>query len=323
VSHGAMQARSDPVGGLSDRRLDPLVVVATRGRPKETFFLLDRLADQTLPAKQIVIVGVDSQDLAGLDRHPLSVNGLARLIAAGRPGLTVQRNVGLEALAGALDSDSVFVTFFDDDFRPAADWLERCAEGFARDAGLAGITGRVLADGVRGPALTEALAMRQIDGLEPPRPHWSDVPSAREVASLYGCNMAFPARVCRRLRFDEALPLYGWQEDCDYTGQARRLGRTVISPSCRGVHLGAKAGRQSGLRFGYSQIANPIHIARRRNMTILRAARFVLMALAANALRSVGRPGLFDYRGRLAGNLRAVADLVLGRCDPMRILSLR
>jgi hypothetical protein len=142
------------------------------------------------------------------------------------------------------------------------------------------------------------------------------------VGSLYGCNMAFAASVCRTLRFDESLPLYGWQEDCDYTGQARRKGRTIIMPECRGVHLGVKAGRQSGVKFGYSQIANPIHIARRRNMTAKRAAVFIMRALAANTLRSLPTPGLFDYRGRLAGNLRAIVDLGLGRCDPRRILSL-
>ena len=303
--------------------LHALVVVATRGRPRETLVLLDALARQTQPASRIVVVGADTSDLCGLDQHRLRQAGVAELVTSGRPGLTAQRNIGLDVLGADLESASAFVAFFDDDFRPAPDWLERCAGVFSASPGLAGLTGWVLGDGVRGAGLTEEDAERLIDGRAAPLAHWSNVAAPREVASLYGCNMAFAASVCRTLRFDEALPLYGWQEDCDYTGQARRLGRTLVAPECRGVHLGVKAGRQSGVRFGYSQIANPIHIVRRRNMTPARAARFILRALAANAVRSVPTPSLFDYRGRLAGNLRAIVDLMLGRCDPMRILSLR
>jgi GT2 family glycosyltransferase len=302
--------------------LHAFVVIATRGRPGETLTLMDALARQTLPARHIVVVGADTSDLAGLDQHPLRQAGVADLVTSGRPGLTSQRNIGLDVLGGDLESTSAFVAFFDDDFRPAPDWLERCADAFATSPGLAGLTGRVLGDGVRGAGLTEEDAERLIDGRVAPLSHWSNVAAPREVASLYGCNMAFAATVCRTLRFDEALPLYGWQEDCDYTGQARRLGRTLVVPDCRGVHLGVKAGRQSGVKFGYSQIANPIHILRRRNMTPARAARFILRALAANAVRSVRTHSLFDYRGRLVGNLRAIIDLALGRCDPMRILSL-
>jgi hypothetical protein len=299
------------------------VIIATRSRAAETYRLLDTLAGQTRPAAAVVVVGADRADLAGLDRHPLAASGALRLEIASRPGLTLQRNRGLEALAGDLEAGEGFVAFFDDDFRPAPDWLERCADVFVSSPDVVGVTGRALGDGVKGPGLSEAEAQALIDGRQAPHAHWSDVAAATDVASLYGCNMAFTAQVCRAQRFDEALPLYGWQEDCDFTGQAKRFGRTIIAPSCRGVHLGVKAGRTSGLRFGYSQIANPIHIARRRNMTSLRAVRFMLRALAANAVRSLQSPGLFDYRGRLAGNARALVDLTLGRCDPRRVLSLQ
>jgi len=300
--------------------MTPVVILATRGRATECRRLLDSLARQTLPPTRIVVVGADSADIAGLETHCLGP--VLSLLLSKRAGLTVQRNVGLEALGDELLGDDRFVVFFDDDFRPAPDWLATCAAVLRGDPGIIGVTGRVLADGVGGAAITETEAEQFLSGEESPRPHWSAVDAPRDVASLYGCNMAFTAGACRSRRFDERLPLYGWQEDCDFTGQVRRLGRTVVAPECRGVHLGVKAARTSGVRFGYSQIVNPLHIAARRNMSALRAARFVARALAANVVRSCARQGLFDYRGRLAGNLSALADLARGRCDPMRVTTL-
>jgi hypothetical protein len=303
-------------------RPGPLVVVATKGRAAETFVLLSALADQTLPPEAVVVVGAEASDIAGLPLHRLVKTGVAQLVLAARAGLTLQRNLGLDTLQLGTRSGDGFVAFFDDDFRPAPEWLATCAAVLDEDPSVIGVTGRVLADGVRGPGLSEEAAQAYLSGVTAPEPHWSNLAQPRDVSSLYGCNMAFRVGVCRALRFDEAIPLYGWQEDCDYTGQARRLGRTIVAPQCVGVHLGAKGGRTSGVRFGYSQIANPLHIAARRNMTARRAAEFVARALAANVLRSVRRHPLFDYRGRLRGNLHALFDLARGRCHPQRVLSL-
>lgn len=44
--------------------------------------------------------------------------------------------------------------------------------------------------------------------------------------------------------------------------------------------------------------------------------------LAANVLGSLKPQGLVDRRGRLKGNLIALADLLRGRLHPQRILTL-
>jgi hypothetical protein len=54
---------------------------------------------------------------------------------------------------------------------------------------------------------------------------------------------------------------------------SRRLavfGTVVRITSARGVHLGAKLGRGSGVRLGYSQVANPLYVAHKRVTTHLR-----------------------------------------------------
>jgi GT2 family glycosyltransferase len=64
--------------------------------------------------------------------------------------------------------------------------------------------------------------------------------------------------------FDERLPLYGWQEDVDLSRRLAAFGTVVKVPAARGVHLSVKLGRNSGVRLGYSQIANPLYLSFKR-----------------------------------------------------------
>ena len=161
----------------------------------------------------------------------------ARLILAARPGLVVQRNAGLKVLEEASSAEQTerLVAFIGDAFRPSTDWLEQAVIAFARHFELAGLTERGLASGVSGAPLSEADARTLLRGDEPARPQWSVGP-AREVWSLYGCNMALRKSLSRACRFNEGLPAYGWPEHFGVSGQARRFGRTRLVPHSRGVH---------------------------------------------------------------------------------------
>ena len=90
----------------------------------------------------------------------------------------------------------------------------------------------------------------------------------------------------------------------------------------RGVHLGNKRGRTSGLRFGYSQVANPLYLRNKGTVGLKWALRLMGGNVAANILGSVRSQGLVDRRGRLKGNVIAVLDMLRGRLDPMRVLDL-
>lgn len=298
------------------------VVIATKGRPAECAVLVKWLQRQSLQPVVVALVGKDAEDLPDIYGRPeFPVVKLYSEIA----GLTSQRNVGLEWLLaqGHLQNEQGGVVFFDDDFRPADDWLECAAEIFRVHQEIVGLTGWVLADGIKGPGLTDDNAETFISGQQKALPHWTNQPDMFEVRSGYGCNMAFRSVAARELRFDEALPLYGWQEDTDFTGQTAPFGKTVIARRCRGVHLGSKRGRTSGVRLGYSQISNPLRIAGRGNMERSRALRFVMRALAANVFNTLRLRRDVDYFGRLRGNMIAVWDLVRRRCQPARILELK
>ena len=83
-----------------------------------------------------------------------------------------------------------------------------------------------------------------------------------------------------------------------------------------------KQGRQSGMRLGYSQIANPIYLSRKGTLPWSRALRLMGRNTAANLLRLMSPEPYIDRAGRANGNIRAFRDLLSGSLAPERILEL-
>ena len=106
-------------------------------------------------------------------------------------------------------------------------------------------------------------------------------------------------------QFDEALPFYAWQEDIDFSRQLASFGRIVRADALTGVHLGVKRGRTSGVRFGYSQIANPIYFIRKGTVSLSFGGRTMTKNLLANVIRTLHPEAHIDRRGRLKGNILA------------------
>jgi hypothetical protein len=74
--------------------------------------------------------------------------------------------------------------------------------------------------------------------------------------------------------------------------------------------------------LGYSQIANAVYLARKGTVPRSHLAHLVVKNLLSNSLRSLRPEPFVDRRGRLLGNILALADLVRGRISPERILAL-
>ena len=301
------------------------VIVATKGRAKETYILLDYLAKQTLAASFIYLVGSEQKDVEGLEQHPLFAAGKTAVLLS-PAGLTIQRNAGLitlTPLVKELPPQDWFVTFFDDDFRPAPNWLENAAKALQQDSTVVGITGNVLADGVNTEfGIAELDAPQYINGTKPPETHWSSAAQKKHLDGLYGCNMCYRGTVASGERFDEHLPMYGWQEDWDYSSRARKFGSLILEPSCRGVHLGVSSGRTSGVRFGYSQISNPIFLLKKGSMSWSKAALLMSKNIASNMLKTLLMVRDKDFPGRLRGNLLAFLHLLTGKLDPLHVLKI-
>ncbi len=298
------------------------VVVATKGRPKETYTLLNYLEAQTFPIEKIVIVGSEASDVDGLETHPLAAQQKVT-IKISEAGSCVQRNVGLDevsVLTNNIVAKDWFAVIFDDDFRPSANWIENSASLFTAEENAVGVGGKVLADGaVKGAPLTESDAIYYLNYRVPAEPHpWSGNLN-RVTRGLYGCNMAIRGTFARTERFDENLPLYGWQEDVDYTIRAMSYGQLYYVASCEGVHMGVTGGRTSGVRFGYSQIANPIYLVRKGTMSKRYACKLMFKNFSSNVFYTImfkRRKGCLE---RLIGNFKAIFDLTLNQCNPANI----
>jgi len=283
--------------------------IATRGRSDMLRYALAQLASQTRQASRVVVCCTEPADIAGLKGHA----GVEFLMAPS--GLPVQRNAILDRLGGC---DAVL--FLDDDFLMAPGYVEVTLAALQADPAIVVTTGDPIADGTRGPGLDPAAARAMIEA-DLRTPARDDVLPAPHG---YGCNMAVRLDVARAhaVRFDERLPLYAWSEDVDFTHRLGRHGRIVKLLGARGVHLGTKQGRTPGRRLGYSQVANPVYLFQKGSYTLGRAARSVGRNMTANLLRSAWSEPWTDRRGRLRGNMRAVADMVQGRLSPERILEL-
>ena len=297
------------------------VIVATKGRAKETYTLLDFLAKQTYPIEKIIIVGSESNDIAGLEAHPI-YDTKQLYISTSVAGSCIQRNSGLDLISDYvknIEQQNWFAVFFDDDFRPAPDWLAQCANTFEKYPDAIGLGGRVVADGVTTGTITELEAEAYLKTCQ--------VELEEKIGysfnGLYGCNMAYRGNVAAKIRFDENLPLYGWQEDLDFGVRAIQQtgGKLIYTNQCLGVHMGVTGGRTSGVRFGYSQIANPIYLAQKGTMNKKYARKTLLRNVASNIFHTVTFDNAKDYKGRLWGNLKATFHLLIGKCHPTNILN--
>jgi len=283
------------------------VAVATVGRAEVARQTVDRLSLQTRSADGVVVVGAQAADIKGVE----AAAGDPEISLAER-GLCNQRNHALAVIGDRAD----VVIFFDDDFVAAPDFIEQVDVLFSQRPTVVGATGRLIADGVHGVGYTFDEAVALVDADIPPPPF----ELTREA--LYGCNMVIRLSAAKGLKFDPALPLYGWQEDIDFTYQLGKRGEMVKPSVLRGVHMGAKGGRTAGQRLGYSQIANPIYLLRKRTIPPKLARHILWRTVAANAARSLKPEAHIDRRGRAWGNLVAIGDLLTGRLDPRRILEM-
>ena len=285
------------------------VIIATCGRADTVRKLVHHLEKQTRPADGVLVVGTCAEDVEGVAEASSS----AHVIIAPR-GLCCQRNAGIDLIR----DESDVVIFFDDDFVPANDYIEGVEALLLGNPDVVGLTGALVDDGIMHDPILFEDAVRRLE-VENERPLQS---GHQPKKSLYGCNMTLRLDALGELRFDENLPLYGWMEDVDLTIQLGRRGKLISGPEITGIHLGVRSGRQPGKRLGYSQVANIVYLYRKGTMLPIIGWRQLLANIAANLVKSIAPEPHVDRRGRLQGNLLAIVDLICGRLDPRRIVSL-
>lgn len=284
------------------------VIYATVGRAAILAPVLDRLRHQTRCPDRVVISAVTPADVVGVEGSAVDFE-----LFYGSKGLCAQRNRALDAVRGQVD----IVLFFDDDFVPADDYLAEMVALFEERPDIVGVDGRVIADGATNAGYSFEEGLRFLaDDVRPVPP----VTSHR--IALYGCNMAIRMAAAEDLFFDERLPFYGWLEDIDFTHRLSQRGALIKSSRLTGVHLATKGGRTSGIRVGYSQVANPLYMWRKGSIPLTLALTQITKNVLSNVVRSICPEPYVDRRGRLRGNLWGFADVITARVDPERILTM-
>jgi GT2 family glycosyltransferase len=296
---------------MAPRPLRIAVGIATAGRRDIVPQTVGLLRNQTRLPDIVVVCPLGSDKISDRDFLDLPFDVV---VTSGPVGLCAQRNAILARV-----SDCDLILFLDDDFLAEPHYLERLEKLFQSEPDVCAATGFLVADDVTGPGLSVEQGLAILRNNVP-----DNSAILKNVPGLYGCNMAYRMHYVRdnQLKFDENLPLYGWQEDIDFSLQMKPFGRLVKCDLLMGVHLGVKAGRTSGVRLGYSQIANPVYLSKKGTMSWQHARKLISKNIAANLARSIYPEPWIDRHGRLKGNLLALMDLLRGKASPARILQL-
>ena len=291
--------------------LNVVIGIATAGRREQMPLTLAQIARQQRLPDRIVICPAGADDY---DDGAAPAVGCAVEVVRGPRGLTSQRNAILAA-CGAAD----IVIFMDDDYYPAPDYVEQVIALFSAHPDIVVATNHPVADGATGPGIPHDEAVHIVDSLPP-----QAAPHIKDTYGGYGCNMAVRVAPAREhgVLFDARLPLYGWLEDIDFSRRLAAFGRIANCSALRGVHLATKRGRTSGLRFGYSQVANPVYLLQKGSLSVSYASRHISKNVAKNVARCIWPESWVDRRGRLKGNLLALLDWLRGQLDPGRIQQL-
>lgn len=291
--------------------------IATAGRSGIVAANLLHLAELEDQADRLIICIPDDEEL---DEHALSAVAGASIhveMMKSPKGSCAQRNAIFRHEAA---SGTDYLVFLDDDFLVSDGYFSATKRLLGENDDIVLATGNVLADGATGPGYMPEDGMTILQTA----PDAPDEAELEDIHSVYGCNMTMRLSAFDREEelFDEALPLYGWLEDMDFSARARKRGRVVRSRTLQGVHLGTKVGRTPGVRLGYSQIANPLYLLQKGSIGRSRAFRLMTRNVLANLAGSFFPPEWIDRRGRLKGNFTALRDVLRKQNSPSRILGL-
>lgn len=290
------------------------VIIASKGRPRVLEETLVSVLDLRGEPRIIVVVTEASDFPGSFASHPR----IHRI--AGTAGAAIQRNAGIRALN--LDELDV-VAFLDDDIEVHPEYLVRVGTLLAAHPDIVAGSGHTLRDGdiSRDEARSEVLRWSAVSG--------DEFRTDGRYWTLYGCNMFMRASALKEVQFDENLPSFAFAEDYEISIRLRRLGRVGRFNNAVCVHLRTPGGRVNHRRIAYAMIANNLYFLRKGSVHLPRmkaALRFVYLAMFhvpfVEFLRRCRSMSVSEMLLWWQGCGMAWMDMVLGRCQPARILEL-
>lgn len=218
------------------------VILCTRNRLPDVLSFLESLYGQTRLPEELIVV--DSSDVP-MDEQSEFVNAIKAhkgiKYIHSRPGLTLQRNVGIEHCNGEL------FFFFDDDVVLNRNFLEIMVDTFETHPEYMGGMGTI--NGVKINKLSfyyilKRIFLLQTDGGNgkfllsgmPRHPYGTN--EFKEVEVLGGGLSAYRRELFTKhgFKFDEALSGYASQEDVDFSRRVSRKWKLFFNPGARLDH---------------------------------------------------------------------------------------
>jgi glycosyltransferase involved in cell wall biosynthesis len=283
------------------------VVIPTLGRPGPLDETLRSVLACEPPPDEVIVVDADPGGPAGVvaDSYGERVR-----VLAGEPGMTLQRNRGVDEASGDV------VVFLDDDVEVDRSLFAGLAETY-RDPSIVGATGYIVEPDLRRVGRPGTRVRRLLLGAREgtftsagyPR-YLSRLDREADLEFMQGCFMTARRHLAARVRFDENLAGYALAEDEDFAYRLSRYGRIRYVPGLRVVHKKLGFASQDSRVFGRLVVRNRAYLFR-KNFPQTRRARgqFALTVLVLVAHRLVNR----EFRGALGLVEGAAAELARRR----------
>jgi len=264
--------------GLSDCCL----IVPTYKRAADVTSLLIHLVDceqrfpGSVPAEIVVVDGspdrATEEAVASLTRDDLPF--LLKYVRT-RPGLTRQRNLGIDSSSGN------FVFFLDDDAIPAPDYFRIVRQIFTDDASKSiGAVGACVTNEWDQPVSFRWRVRLRLGivprippmmyaacGTSTPRAMLKYFSGIREVDILSGCAFNFRREVFETDRFSDFFTGYSQGEDMEMSLRVGRRWKVVCAGDARVIHCQSQGGRPMSFAKGRMEIRNRLFIWRRYSMS--------------------------------------------------------
>jgi GT2 family glycosyltransferase len=243
------------------------LIIVTKSRPQALREALES-AGRVLPADgEVIVVDGDLERSAYevvreiRSRHPdVDVDYIASA-----PGMTLQRNVGIDAARGEV------VVFIDDDCKVEPGLFDALATAY-EDPTVVGATGRVDAQSRDrlGPSAHSRLRWLLVGGGRQGtmssfgfRRPIVDVEEPRDVEFMPGAFMSARRDVAAQVRFDEGLTGYCLGEDDDFAYRLSRHGRICYKPTAAVFHQELGIRNMDPRQMNRQQVINRTYLFRK------------------------------------------------------------
>ena len=228
------------------------VIIPTKDRVDDVITCLESLLVQTVPPDEILIVdGSDTEKLNSEIKLRFTENARIKYVRS-KPGLTHQRNVGINASSGNI------IVFVDDDVVLDKDCLKEIMHVFDNyPTNIGGVTANVIeryqtedklrfSDKLKDAAITQFLLRiffltRWDNGKFQPSGFPTMIKSGTVdkitcCEFLFGACMAFRKEIFNEFRFNEDLYECRYAEDDEFAYRVSRKYKNIYTPHARAVH---------------------------------------------------------------------------------------